>query len=226
MSDDHTPMRLIASIGSAVANIQHLAEHFESLAGEADCRPAAAERGETVRAMVLQAAAHAAIAALAEKAHTTAHGARRRHRRVADGRNATMMPWRERLIHSLGLCVPRPRRHRIDAPRCRSPHTPPASASLASLAPHRWRLFRATARTLPCPVPPAPPMTGPPRSMRNTTGTHRRGVAKTARARRRVLDEPGMRSGPKRATQMNRETPASRRVPHTSWDSPREETSW
>ena len=73
MSDDHTPMRLIASIGSAVANIQHLAEHFESLAGEADCRPAAAERGETVRAMALQAAAHAAIAALAEKAHTTAH---------------------------------------------------------------------------------------------------------------------------------------------------------
>ena len=80
MSDDHTPMRLIASIGSAVANIQRLAEHFESLAGEADCRPAAAEHGETVRAMALQAAAHAAIAAahaaiaaLAEKAHTTAH---------------------------------------------------------------------------------------------------------------------------------------------------------
>ena len=66
-------MRLIASIGSAVANIQRLAEHFEYVAGEADCRPAAAERGETVRAMVLQAAAHAAIAALAEKAHTTAH---------------------------------------------------------------------------------------------------------------------------------------------------------
>ena len=41
--------------------------------GEADCRPAAAEHGETVRAMALQAAAHAAIAALAEKAHTTAH---------------------------------------------------------------------------------------------------------------------------------------------------------
>ena len=73
MSDDHTPMRLIACIGSAVANIQRLAEHFESLAGEADCRPAAAEHGETVRAMALQAAAHAAIAALAEKAHTTAH---------------------------------------------------------------------------------------------------------------------------------------------------------
>ena len=73
MSDDHTPMRLITSIGSAVANIQRLAEHFEYLAGEADCRPAAGERGETVRAMVLQAAAHAAIAALAEKAHTTAH---------------------------------------------------------------------------------------------------------------------------------------------------------
>ena len=73
MSDDHTPMRLIASIGSAVANIQRLCEHFEYVAGEADCRPAAAERGETVRAMALQAAAHASIAALAEKAHTTAH---------------------------------------------------------------------------------------------------------------------------------------------------------
>ena len=72
MSDDPTPMRLIACIGSAVANIQRLSEHFESLAGEADCRPAAAERAETVHAMALQAAAHAAIAALAEKAHTTA----------------------------------------------------------------------------------------------------------------------------------------------------------
>ena len=33
------PMRLIASIGSAVANIQRLSEHFEYVAGEADCRP-------------------------------------------------------------------------------------------------------------------------------------------------------------------------------------------
>ena len=66
-------MRLIASIGSAVANIQRLSEHFEYLAGEADCRPAAAERGETVRAMALQAAAHASIAVLAENAHTTLH---------------------------------------------------------------------------------------------------------------------------------------------------------
>ena len=176
-------MRLIASIGSAVANIQRLAEHFESLASEADCRPAAGERGETVRAMVLQAAAHTRPSPPLPRKRT-----RRRTRSTTPSpsrrwANATMMPWRERLIHSLGLCVPRPRRHQIDAPGCRSPHTPPASA-LASLAPHRWRLSRAAGRTLPCPAPPAPPMCGPPRSMRNTTGRHRRGVAKTARTRR------------------------------------------
>ena len=32
---------------------------------------------------------------------------------------------------------------------------------------------------------------------------------------------PGMRSRPKRASQMNAEAPASRQVPHTSWCSPR-----
>ena len=66
-------MRLIASIGSAVANIRRLSQHFEYVGGEVDCRPAAAERAETARAMALQAAAHAAIAVLAEKAHTAAH---------------------------------------------------------------------------------------------------------------------------------------------------------
>ena len=83
VSDDNTPRRLIVSIESAVGNIQRLCEHFEYVAGEADCRPAAAERGETGCAMALQAGAHACIAALAEKAHTTTH---KLHDAIAESR--------------------------------------------------------------------------------------------------------------------------------------------
>ena len=37
-----------------------------------------------------------------------------------------------------------------------------------------------------CPAPPAPPMTGPPRSMRNTTGSHRRGGSENSAHKTRV----------------------------------------
>ena len=188
------------------------------------------ERGETVRAMVLQAAAHTRPSPPLPRKRT-----RRRTRSTTPSpnrrwANATMMPWRERLIHSLGLCVPRPRRHRIDAPGCRSPHTPPASAS-----PRRPRRTDGA-----CPAPPGAPSPAPRRrrlpcaARLEACATPQDAIAGGWRKQRvqdarRPLDEPGMRSGPKRtmrATQMNRETQASRRVPHTSWDSPREETNW
>ena len=60
-------MRLIANIESGLAGIRCLSEHFEDVTRQVDCRPCAAQRGDTACAVSLLAAAHASIAALAEK---------------------------------------------------------------------------------------------------------------------------------------------------------------
>ena len=72
MSDRSGTGRFIAHIVFGLASIRRLSEHFEDVAAQADCRPAAAKRGDIARAVSLHAAAHACIAALAERTETAA----------------------------------------------------------------------------------------------------------------------------------------------------------
>ena len=67
MSDRPKTMRLIAHIEFGLDGIRCLSEHFEDVTRQVDCRPCAARSGDTACAVSLLAAAHASIAALAER---------------------------------------------------------------------------------------------------------------------------------------------------------------